>query len=415
MTLRRGFALELAGTFRAELARTDIETLASAPFTGRRTGSEGHGKAVKWLATRMSDLGLPVVLETFEIDRVIDVYQPPRLEILDSDGGPARRLALRSEMAEHPRSADTPEFRSGVARRLDAGSHDGAWVILETVPQGPDLDSLTTHLAGHGAIGILAPQHAGQDGFLAKRLMGGASVGLPVLAVRSDLLPTLNGQLVRARVPVRTRRMTGTNVIGKLRARDDAGGEPILLTAHFDGVGDDSADTRLPAAADNASGIAVLLEVARIVGASGGLSVPLWIGAVDAEELNALGSADHARSLQAAGDRPSVLNLDMAGQFHGSVSVEAGAAAGDVVAALDRAGRHLGTPLQLGPVASDNRRYAGAGFAAVGIGLGAAAYHSPADRPESVDDEALVVAGRLILATLAELEPKTGDPGQGRQ
>ena len=143
--------------------------------------------------------------------------------------------------------------------------------------------------------------------------------------------------------------------------------------------------------------------------------MPLWIGAVDAEELNALGSADHARSLQAAGDRPSVLNLDMAGQFHGSVSVEAGAAAGDVVAALDRAGRHLGTPLQLGPVASDNRRYAGAGFAAVGIGLGAAAYHSPADRPESVDDEALVVAGRLILATLAELEPKTGDPGQGRQ
>ena len=53
-----------------------------------------------------------------------------------------------------------------------------------------------------------------------------------------------------------------------------------------------------------------------------------------------------------------------------------------------------------GPVASDNRRYAAAGLAAVGIGAGMAGYHSPADTPERVDPGALIAIARLVVATV---------------
>jgi hypothetical protein len=48
---------------------------------------------------------------------------------------------------------------------------------------------------------------------------------------------------------------------------------------------------------------------------------------------------------------------------------------------------------------SDNRRYAAAGLAAVGLGAGMAGYHSPADTADRVDPTTLVAVARLVVAT----------------
>ncbi|MET0416188.1 MAG: hypothetical protein ABW022_09230 [Actinoplanes sp.] len=82
-----------------------------------------------------------------------------------------------------------------------------------------------------------------------------------------------------------------------------------------------------------------------------------------------------------------------------AAAVEAGGPAHGLLAVLDQAGRHTGLPLAAGPVASDNRRYAAAGFAAVGIGAGMAGYHSPADRPERVEAATMAAVARLVVAT----------------
>ena len=62
-----------------------------------------------------------------------------------------------------------------------------------------------------------------------------------------------------------------------------------------------------------------------------------------------------------------------------------------------------------GPVASDNRRYAGAGLAAVGIGAGMAGYHSPADTPDRVATGTLTAVARLVVVTglLLAADPAT--------
>jgi aminopeptidase YwaD len=85
--------------------------------------------------------------------------------------------------------------------------------------------------------------------------------------------------------------------------------------------------------------------------------------------------------------------------LHQAAAVEAGGPAHALLAALDQAGRHTGLPLVAGPVASDNRRYAAAGLAAVGIGAGMAGYHSPADTPDRVDTATMTALARLVVAT----------------
>ena len=73
------------------------------------------------------------------------------------------------------------------------------------------------------------------------------------------------------------------------------------------------------------------------------------------------------------------------------------------MAALDQAGELLEIPLILGNVASDNRRYAAAGFPAVGVALGGAGGHTPADTVEHVDSGAMHMAAKLLLAGLWQL------------
>ena len=70
-----------------------------------------------------------------------------------------------------------------------------------------------------------------------------------------------------------------------------------------------------------------------------------------------------------------------------------------LLALLDQAARHTGLPLAAGPVASDNRRYAAASLASVGIGAGMAGYHSPADTAARVDPSTMAAICRLVVAT----------------
>jgi Zn-dependent M28 family amino/carboxypeptidase len=133
------------------------------------------------------------------------------------------------------------------------------------------------------------------------------------------------------------------------------------------------------------------------------------VALLDAEESGALGSAHHAAQLHHNRAAPLVINVDGAGHLNQAAAVEAGGPAHRLLAALDQAGRHTGLPLTAGPVASDNRRYAAAGLAAVGIGAGMAGYHSPADTADRVDTTTLTAVARLVVATawLVSTEPAT--------
>jgi hypothetical protein len=115
-------------------------------------------------------------------------------------------LLHRRDFAEHPASADYSLPNAGQARRWHAGADmRGAWMILDSVPSHAALETLSAQLAAQGAIGMLLPQHPASEGYLAKRMMPAAPVALPVISVRADVLPSLDGKRGGAALPFSVR------------------------------------------------------------------------------------------------------------------------------------------------------------------------------------------------------------------
>ncbi|MCM1965381.1 MULTISPECIES: M28 family metallopeptidase [unclassified Streptomyces] len=392
-------ATHLLDAFDTERALTTLQALCAPDMSGRAPGSAGHALATEFLASTLASHGLSPGLDTFPIREVMRLAAQPSCRVDGS--GFTRDLVHRAEFAENPRSGPMPAALTGTVSEA-AGT--GEWAALLKVPQGDAFAALADELVARGAIGILTAQNADASGYLTKRVQGPPPVSLPVIALRPDVLAASIGGAVTAHVPLVREPATGTNIIATLPGADpDA--RPILLTAHYDGVGADP-ELHFPCAGDNASGTAVLCEVARVLTSAAPLARPVVFALVDAEEIGTIGSGHHARRLREQGIVPDVLNVDMAGKDNGKVAVELGPADPSptgVIAALDSAGRRLGIQLYAGTVSSDNRRYASAGFPAAGIGFGAAHYHSPLDAPDRIEPEALRKAGHLVLAAVHHL------------
>jgi Zn-dependent M28 family amino/carboxypeptidase len=128
-------------------------------------------------------------------------------------------------------------------------------------------------------------QLAAVEGFIEKEL---ASYGL---SVESDYF-SYRGKSFR-------------NIVGRLAAQ--RGASLIILGAHLDSV------EGTPGADDNASGVAVLLEAARMLSRSR-LRSQLLFCAFNLEELNMIGSTHFAKKLKAAGAKvDGMISLEMVG------------------------------------------------------------------------------------------------------
>jgi aminopeptidase YwaD len=326
-----------------------------------------------------------VTTERFPVSGVRDLYATPTLRWRDTP------LVHRRDFVEHLASADLPEPRSGT---LATKAEPGQWVLTNTADP-----EFTTRAHAAGARGLVVPRGVDAEGWMPKMIAGPPVQELPILAVRADLHARMSaaGGEVTASMPLRTVEVTGTNVHAVLA--EPAGGAPsVLLTAHYDGVGDP--DQRLPAAADNASGVAVVLEAARLLMASRPAGLGLAVALLDAEEAGAHGSAHHAPHVPAG---THVINIDGAAELTEAAAIEAGGPATALLAALDQAGRDTGVPLRAGAMASDNRRYAAAGLPAIGIGMGVPGYQTPAETPDRVNPDTLIAATRLAVATVHHL------------
>ena len=387
------------------LAET-VRVLAGDPFTGRRVGSPGGAAARSWLAERLAEFGAQVRSEPFAVRSVPEVYAAPTVTWFD--GRRTRPMVFGRQVTVHLASADRIAPGRGGLAVAGSGSPAGRWLV---VPAGMSLFDAYGH--ADGALGLLLPRAVDEHGWQYAMLAGPDPGPLPVLSLDAGTHAAVQTAAAKGvgwlsgNTLIRRRDVTGTNLHGVWPDRPGAAVR-VLLTAHYDGVGDHPG-LRQPAAADNASGVAVVLEAARVLAAAPPPALGLSVALLDAEEVGALGSAQHAAQLTArltgAGEPPLVINVDGAGHLNQAAAVEAGGPAHRLLAALDQAGRHTGVPLAPGPMASDNRRYAAAGLPMVGIGAGMAAYHSPADTPDRVEAATMTALARLVVATVRLLTP----------
>jgi hypothetical protein len=121
---------------------------------------------------------------------------------------------------------------------------------------------------------------------------------------------------VRASVDAQISELTSENVVGVLRGSDPTmRGELVVLTAHLDHLGvrpENEGDKIFNGAMDNASGIAVLMQIARDLKGKKAPRRSVVFVAVTAEELGLLGSRAYVADARARGQKiVANLNTDM--------------------------------------------------------------------------------------------------------
>jgi Peptidase family M28 len=252
----------------------------------------------------------------------------------------------------------------------------------------------------------------------------------------------IRDQFGAAGLSVRTQRFNALNyrnrnIIGSMRLRRRGPGRsrpPLILAAHYDTVTDS------PGADDNASGVAVMLEAARML-ADLPLPVPIVFIGFAQEEQNRLGSSLYAREARRAGRRlHGIIVLECVGyvSLHPRsqqvpkglpvaipdvgdfLGVVGNLEAAGLKAGLERAARSYVPDLPLvgllvtdaGSGFPDTRRsdhasFWDAGYPALMLTDTAEfrnpAYHRPGDIPEALDFAFMAKVTRAITGYLMEL------------
>ena len=166
----------------------------------------------------------------------------------------------------------------------------------------------------------------------------------------------------------------GANVIATLDATEGTGGL-IVLGAHFDSV------PAGPGAADNATGVAIVLATARYLKDQPLRKHPVTFALFDQEEIGLVGSTIYAQRLQAAGTEVDAVHVfDMLSfDGDGDSAVELWSPTPVMQALYEEHGAALGMPISA--VAfdrSDHKPFLDLGYAATGIGEEfAAGDHTP--------------------------------------
>ncbi|WP_172834052.1 M20/M25/M40 family metallo-hydrolase [Nitrospira japonica] len=198
------------------------------------------------------------------------------------------------------------------------------------------------------------------------------------------------------------------NVIASIPGREpDLKEQPVILGAHRDHFGR-QAGLLFPGADDNASGTAVVLEVARIL-AEAGVQPARTITFVsfDGEEQGLLGSRSYVDRHVTGPVKPTgMINVDHAGVGNGRLTV--GVTGFDKQVAQE-AGQSAGLAEQLDLFGffpgGDHVPFKEAGVPTITVVSGGshAHYHKPTDTPDTVNPRILESAARYVLALVWQL------------
>lgn len=344
--------------------QTHVEMLASDDFQGREPGTEGETKTLRYLARQWFDIGMeagtnipgsgwfaPVDLVEREpvLSRASFMRGRKRL-IIPSDGVFVVTSGLRSLVQDAPMvfvgHAVLPVMpRADLAGRVA--------VMLDSLPVGVDPkkgDDRAGRLLDGGALAVVTvlDGERGLEDVIARRnragyAISGDKIGNEIEAFMSpataDLLfaGTPHANLAKLRADAagitfapyplglsgtfeatsRETRIRTHNLIGRIAGRNPGAGA-VMMMAHWDHFGQcaqpPAEDLICNGAIDNASGLAVVTEAARLLAKGRPMDRDVYIVATTGEELGLLGAAAFAENPPIPLDRiVAAFNVDSTG------------------------------------------------------------------------------------------------------
>ena len=323
-----------AASLREALTR-HIAILASDDFAGRQPGTEGETKTLRYLAREWQAAGLvsgtndpanpwfaPVLLTTSTPERSsIRFFRGGRGMALQEGSAAVFAAGTRGLVERAPvvwvgeagERLDSAELAGRVALMMwdhpgqteqrDALLRSGAAAVIAVVASRDELDDLAA-ARRRGSYSLTAGEGARTiDGFIARdaveALVGSQRWNALLAAKREpdfrphalDLTATL--EATSASGAVRTH-----NLIARLPGKRSGAGA-VLLVAHWDHFGtcgEVPGDTICNGAVDNASGLAVLSELARRLASAPRMERDVYFVATTAEEWGLLGAQAFAEN-----------------------------------------------------------------------------------------------------------------------
>ncbi len=365
----------------------------------RPAGSSGEQRAVAYLKQQLESLGYEVTLQSFPFSS--RAYRQTSLRVLSPPAQPVPDIAVTGAAEGSPTGS-----------LVDAGFGDPGDMAAETVTGaiaviragGTAYATVASRALAAGAAGvILVNDKPGKfnPGF-------DPPVEIPAVGIgNSDgeaLLARMRTGTVTASMDVGGSDGTGTNVIAHPRGR----GCDTVTGAHFDSV------PQSPGANDNASGTAVVLELARVAAASrlpGNNCFALFSG----EEFGLFGSRAYVQSLSDAdrGRLRLMLEFDMSAVGSQWLLVGSPGATG----LAEQAAAQAGVPAVPGDLAgrsSDFASFQSQDIPAVLVfDSDDALIHTPEDAVGHLETGDMEQAARLGIALLQLLaaSPATPTPG----
>ena len=240
----------------------------------------------------------------------------------------------------------------------------------------------------------------------------------------------LKGVQLESEIEIIRDKGTGRNVLGWLRAGKKPSKQFILIGAHLDHVGKGRVGSRAkknakkkihPGADDNASGIAVLLEIAQFLAdlKKRGLlkmNFDICFAAWSGEEIGLVGSAHYARELEktvkASDENASLpimayLNLDMVGRYTEKLTLHGIGSGEGWLPIIEKANVPVG--LNINPQNDSHLPTDTTSFYSRGVPILSAFtglhqdYHSPTDTADKLNYKAVADCGKLLSRVTMEL------------
>lgn len=319
-----------------------VKELSSEKYKGRLVGTKENELAAQFIADQFRSIGLenPKGLENYlqnYTTQVLSINELPVLQLEDATGNVVKSFKYSEDFLFRALSSSpeidikAPVYKldsiEAMSTRMDALKGKIA-LFPVSVNHSTTTAELIKYFIGAGALAGVGEFDTKSEERKYSRLTATPMRGMwmmgkydPYLIVTSDTFSDISNAAGRdlnlhikcsfsqdfhKQVP---------NVVGLITGSDPAlKDEYIIIGAHFDHVGDNKNSTYNPGALDNASGTAVLLEVARIIKNSDAApKKSIIFAAFNGEESGMTGSQAYVSDPPYPLNKSVMLCLDMVG------------------------------------------------------------------------------------------------------
>jgi len=433
--------IALARGFAGERALLHVQNLGQPAWTGRQAGTTGNQAAAQYVAGKFAEYGLLPAgddgsyLQSFA-NSLMQLIATPVLTLQTEDGQTTNfpyRQAFREMVGGYAGSGVTESTIVYVKALDNEPLRLGGRVVLTRGSGNPWQDAKNAQARGAGALLLITDKWAKDMAMKTNGASEPHAAAIPVCeltkeatdelfalagikAWQLDKLPPILPLSVSAQVEVQiaiTPAARMANVLGVLPGSDPQVADQVLIAgAHLDHVGNLPDGTVYPGANNDASGVAVLLEIARL-GQEQGYRPrrTVLFAAWDAGELKQSGSAHYVTHPIYTLDKTlGVIQLDMVGQGAGYYLLAAADEMQDalLLAHLDNAAQQVEGRITFEKYrgGSDHDPFHNRAVPAMLLSWERPEYsHTPQDTAETIDWKKLEATGRVVslaLMTLAD-------------